>query len=219
VADYSLLEIADTGVGIPPDIQAKIFEPFFTTKEVGKGTGLGLSTVYGIVKQSGGYIFADSRPGLGTTFTIYFPVHTASAPQAARATPKDKPADLWGSGTILLVEDEDMVRVVAERALTRQGYTVLTAEHGEAALELLAAGEKPDLLISDVVMPTMDGPTMVRHARERYPDLPILFMSGYAEEQLRKSIDLDNVAFLPKPFSVQQLAEAARDVLAASVAG
>ena len=128
-------------------------------------------------------------------------------------TTRDKPVDLWGTGLILLVEDEDMVRAVAERALTRQGYTVLTAENGEAALELLARGEKPDLLISDVVMPSMDGPTMVRHARERYPDLPILFMSGYAEEQLRKSIDLDNVAFLPKPFSVQQLAEAARDLL------
>jgi two-component system cell cycle sensor histidine kinase/response regulator CckA len=216
VADYSLLEISDTGVGIPRDIVGKIFEPFFTTKEVGKGTGLGLSTVYGIVKQSGGYIFADSRPGQGATFSIYFPVHTAETPAAVkRAEARDKPADLWGTGTILLVEDEDMVRTVAERALTRQGYTVLTAEHGEAALELLAAGERPDLLISDVVMPTMDGPTMVRHARERYPDLPILFMSGYAEEQLRKSIDLDNVAFLPKPFSVQQLAEAARDVLAA----
>jgi two-component system cell cycle sensor histidine kinase/response regulator CckA len=220
VADYSLLEIADTGVGIPPDIVGKIFEPFFTTKEIGKGTGLGLSTVYGIVKQSGGYIFADSRPGQGATFSIYFPVHTAETPAAVkRAEARDKPADLWGTGTILLVEDEDMVRTVAERALTRQGYTVLTAEHGEAALELLAAGERPDLLISDVVMLTMDGPTMVRHARERYPDLPILFMSGYAEEQLRKSIDLDNVAFLPKPFSVQQLAEAARDVLAAAATG
>jgi two-component system cell cycle sensor histidine kinase/response regulator CckA len=107
-----------------------------------------------------------------------------------------------------------MVRAVAERALTRQGYTVLTAEHGEAALELLAGGAEPDLLISDVVMPTMDGPTMVRHARERHPDLPILFMSGYAEEQLRRSIDLDNVAFLAKPFSVQELAEATRRVLA-----
>ena len=106
-----------------------------------------------------------------------------------------------------------MVRAVAERALTRQGYTVMTAENGEAALELLDRNGRPDLLISDVVMPTMDGPTMVRHARDRYPDLPIIFMSGYAEEQLRKSIDLDNVAFLPKPFSVQQLAEAARDVL------
>jgi two-component system cell cycle sensor histidine kinase/response regulator CckA len=107
-----------------------------------------------------------------------------------------------------------MVRAVAERALTRQGYTVLTAENGEAALELIAVSDKPDLLISDVVMPTMDGPTMVARVRRRYPDLPILFMSGYAEEQLRRSIDLDHVAFLPKPFSVQQLAEAARDALA-----
>jgi two-component system cell cycle sensor histidine kinase/response regulator CckA len=213
VADYSALEMSDTGTGIPPEILGKIFEPFFTTKEVGKGTGLGLSTVYGIVKQSGGYIFADSKPGQGSTFSIYFPIHAAEAPKIAKVTAKEKPADLWGTGLILLVEDEEMVRAVAERALTRQGYTVLTAENGEAALEVLARGEKPDLLISDVVMPSMDGPTMVRHARERYPDLPILFMSGYAEEQLRKSIDLDNVAFLPKPFSVQQLAEAARDLL------
>ena len=109
-----------------------------------------------------------------------------------------------------------MVRAVAERALTRQGYQVLTADNGEAALAVLETGAKPDLLISDVVMPSMDGPTMVRQARARYPDLPVLFMSGYAEEQLRKSIDLDRVAFLPKPFSVQQLAEAARDALAAA---
>ncbi len=220
VADYTAIRISDTGTGIAPDILPKIFEPFFTTKEVGKGTGLGLSTVYGIVKQSGGYIFAESKtaagPGQGTVFTIYLPVHTAAAPvKAAPSPPKAKAGELWGSGTILLVEDEDMVRAVAERALTRQGYTVLTAEHGEAALELLETHPRPDLLISDVVMPMMDGPTMVRHARERYPDLPILFMSGYAEEQLRKSIDLDNVAFLAKPFSVQQLAESARDALAA----
>ncbi|MFA5988598.1 MAG: response regulator [Sphingomonas sp.] len=216
VGDYSALRISDTGGGIPPDILPKIFEPFFTTKEVGKGTGLGLSTVYGIVKQSGGYIFAESAPGKGAVFTIYLPVHTAGGPaKPAIAQPKAKPDELWGSGTILLVEDEDMVRAVAERALTRQGYTVLTAEHGEAALEVLAQHPRPDLLISDVVMPMMDGPTMVRHARARYPDLPILFMSGYAEEQLRKSIDLDNVAFLAKPFSVQQLAQAARDILVA----
>ncbi|MGN6270816.1 MAG: response regulator [Sphingomonas sp.] len=215
IADYTALRLTDTGTGIPPDILPKIFEPFFTTKDVGKGTGLGLSTVYGIVKQSGGYIFADSRPGRGATFTIYFPVHAEGAPtQAARPAMRDKPGDLWGSGTILLVEDEDMVRAVAERALTRQGYTVLTAENGEAALELIAVSDKPDLLISDVVMPTMDGPTMVARVRQRYPDLPILFMSGYAEEQLRRSIDIDHVAFLPKPFSVQQLAEAARDALA-----
>ncbi len=214
-ADYTALEITDTGTGIPLDILPKIFEPFFTTKEVGKGTGLGLSTVYGIVKQSGGYIFADSRPGQGAVFTIYLPVHAAAASSRAKEPPKAKPADLWGTGTILLVEDEDMVRAVAERALSRQGYTVLTAENGEVALELLAKEQRPDLLVSDVVMPTMDGPTMARRARELYPDLPILFMSGYAEEQLRRSIDLDNVAFLPKPFSVQQLAEAARDALAA----
>ncbi len=217
IADYIALEVADTGGGIPPDILPKIFEPFFTTKEVGKGTGLGLSTVYGIVKQSGGYIFADSKPGKGTTFSIYLPVHTATTPSPTKVVMPlkrdEKPVDLWGTGTIVLVEDEDMVRAVAERALTRQGYTVMTAENGEAALELLARCDKPDLLISDVVMPLMDGPTMVRHARARYPDLPILFMSGYAEEQLRKSIDLDNVAFLAKPFSVQDLAEATRRVL------
>ncbi|MBA3878251.1 MAG: hybrid sensor histidine kinase/response regulator [Sphingobium sp.] len=220
VADYTGLRVSDTGTGIPVDILPKIFEPFFTTKEVGKGTGLGLSTVYGIVKQSGGYIYPDSAPGKGAAFSIYLPVHRAEA--AARGdkptrgdAAKPKTADLWGSGTILLVEDEDMVRAVAERALTRQGYTVLTAENGEAALEVLATAPRPDLLISDVVMPMMDGPTMVGHARKRYPDLPILFMSGYAEEQLRRSIDLDNVSFLPKPFSVQQLAEATRDVLAA----
>jgi len=215
VADYTALVVSDTGGGIAPEVLPKIFEPFFTTKEVGKGTGLGLSTVYGIVKQSGGWIFADSKPGQGATFTMYLPVHaagTVTKPPLAR--PPAKPVEMWGTGTILLVEDEDMVRAVAERALTRQGYTVMTAENGEAALDLLTRNGRPDLLISDVVMPTMDGPTMVRTVRERYPDLPIIFMSGYAEEQLRKSIDLDNVAFLPKPFSVQQLAEAARDVLA-----
>ncbi|MBW6523746.1 response regulator [Sphingomonas sp. RHCKR47] len=215
LGDYTALEITDTGTGIPPEVLPKIFEPFFTTKEVGKGTGLGLSTVYGIVKQSGGYIFADSRPGQGATFTIYFPVHAAGEESAApRATVRTKPTDTWGSGTILLVEDEDMVRAIAERALTRQGYTVLAADHGEAALELLETAERPSLIVSDVMMPVMDGPTLARAVRQRYPDIPILFMSGYAEEQLRRSIDLDHVAFLPKPFSVQQLAEAARDALA-----
>ena len=213
VGDYTALRISDTGTGIPADVLHKIFEPFFTTKEVGKGTGLGLSTVYGIVKQSGGYIFAENPRGGGAAFTIYLPVHTAVIP-APTVKPREKASETWGTGTVLLVEDEDMVRAVAERALARQGYTVVTAENGEVALELIDAGTVPDLLISDVVMPTMDGPTVARRIRERFPDLPILFMSGYAEEQLRKSIDLDQVAFLPKPFSVQQLAEAARDVLA-----
>ena len=219
-ADYTALRVSDTGTGMPPEILGKIFEPFFTTKEVGKGTGLGLSTVYGIVKQSGGFIFADSQAGQGTSFVIYLPVHHADpVAEPAPPEPRAKPTELWGSGTILLVEDEDMVRAVAERALTRQGYRVLTAANGEEALEVLAQGEPVDLLISDVMMPTMDGPTMVRHARETFPDLPILFMSGYAEEQLRRSIDLDRVAFLPKPFSVQQLAQAARDALAAKNSG
>ncbi|HEX8300494.1 hybrid sensor histidine kinase/response regulator [Sphingomonas sp.] len=214
VGDYTALRISDTGTGIPRDILPKIWEPFFTTKEVGKGTGLGLSTVYGIIKQSGGFIFADNKPQGGAEFTIYLPVHAAAEATAAPKAPaRVKPADTWGTGTILVVEDEDMVRAVAERALAKQGYTVLTAENGEVALELLDTIDKPDLLVSDVVMPLMDGPTMARRIREKWPDLPILFMSGYAEEQLRRSIDLDNVAFLPKPFSVQQLAEAARDIL------
>ena len=216
VADYSALSIADTGTGIAPSVLGKVFEPFFTTKEVGKGTGLGLSTVYGIVKQSGGFIFADSKVGEGTRFTIYLPVHHIEpTKRRSRSKAKPKENELWGTGTVLLVEDEPMVRTVAERALTRHGYSVITAANGQEALEVIDRGEPIALLISDVVMPEMDGPTMVREARKTRPDLPILFMSGYAEEQLRNSIDIDNVAFLPKPFSVQELAEAARRVLAA----
>ncbi|PZO87457.1 MAG: hybrid sensor histidine kinase/response regulator, partial [Sphingomonas sanxanigenens] len=213
--EYTALRVTDTGTGIPPEVMSKIFEPFFTTKEVGKGTGLGLSTVYGIVKQSGGFIFAESKMGVGTSFAIYLPVHRAEAGETkAPVRERERQTELWGSGTVLLVEDEDMVRAVAERALTRHGYKVITAANGEEALERLAESAAIDLLVSDVVMPTMDGPTMARHARARNPELPILFMSGYAEEQLRKSIDLDGIGFLPKPFSVQQLAEAVRGVLA-----
>tara|TARA_R110001606_G_scaffold137327_3_gene275215 strand:- start:8824 stop:11265 length:2442 start_codon:yes stop_codon:yes gene_type:complete len=224
VGDYTALIFSDSGNGIPPHVIGKIFEPFFTTKAVGKGTGLGLSTVYGIIKQSGGYIFADSKPGMGTTFSIYFPVHHPTRDDLDRATLNSLPVkatakkELWGSAHILLVEDEDMVRAVAERALTRQGYKVVTASEGEEALGLLAeqADKEPqfDLIVSDVVMPNMDGPTMAKHVRKNYPELPILFMSGYAEEQLRKSIDLDKVNFLPKPFSVAQIAEAVGETLA-----
>ncbi|WP_417621859.1 response regulator [Parasphingorhabdus sp.] len=224
IGDYTALIFTDSGNGIPPDVIGKIFEPFFTTKAVGKGTGLGLSTVYGIIKQSGGYIFADSILGEGTTFSIYFPVHRPRPDETERATLSSPPVkatakkELWGSGHILLVEDEDMVRAVAERALTRQGYTVVTASEGEEALGLLAdqdSMEQPfDIIVSDVVMPNMDGPTMAKHVRKHFPDLPILFMSGYAEEQLRKSINLDKVNFLPKPFSVAQIAEAVGETLA-----
>jgi two-component system cell cycle sensor histidine kinase/response regulator CckA len=213
IADYTALRVSDTGTGIPPHLLPKIFEPFFTTKEVGKGTGLGLSTVYGIVKQSGGFIFAESEPGKGTSFVIYLPVHRAEAAAKPGRKAREPAGELWGTGTILLVEDEATVRAVAERALTRHGYTVLLAENGEAAIEILDREKRVDLMISDVVMPTMDGPTTAREARIRQPDLPILFISGYAEEQLRQSIDLERVAFLAKPFSVQKLAEATRDAL------
>ncbi len=147
-----------------------MFEPFFTTKEVGKGTGLGLSTVYGIVKQSGGFIFADSKVDEGTRFVIYLPVHEAEPKAQAPRPAKGGDNELWGSGTVLLVEDEPMVRTVAERALTRHGYTVITANNGCEALEILDRGEEFALLISDVVMPEMDGPTMVkRSAQDRGP--------------------------------------------------
>ena len=216
IADYSALSVTDTGTGISPGVLGKIFEPFFTTKEIGKGTGLGLSTVYGIVKQSGGFIFADSKLNEGSRFVIYLPVHREeSGAEMPRRRAKAKKDELWGTGTVLLVEDEPTVRSVAERALTRHGYKVLTADNGEEALEFINSGEPIDLLISDVVMPGMDGPTVVREARKSRPELKILFMSGYAEEQLRKSIDIENVNFLPKPFSVTELAEAARRAVAA----
>ena len=214
IADYSALSVTDTGCGIPANVLGKVFEPFFTTKEVGKGTGLGLSTVYGIVKQSGGFIFADSKVGEGTRFVIYLPAHAVEEkPGKSKRSAKTQASELWGTGTVLLVEDEAMVRTVAERALSRHGYTVITANNGEEALDIIDRGEDIALLITDVVMPMMDGPTMVREARRSRPKLPVLFMSGYAEEQLRNSIDIDNVAFLPKPFSVQALAEAARRAL------
>src|SRR6185369_6365163 len=159
IADYSALSVTDTGTGIPPNVLGKVFEPFFTTKEVGKGTGLGLSTVYGIVKQSGGFIFADSKVDEGTRFVIYLPVHNSDEIKQAPRQAKSSDNELWGSGTVLLVEDEPMVRTVAERALTRHGYSVVTANNGSEALEIIAKNEPIDLLISDVVMPGMDGPT------------------------------------------------------------
>jgi two-component system cell cycle sensor histidine kinase/response regulator CckA len=217
LADYTALVVQDTGSGIAPDHLGKIFEPFFTTKDLGKGTGLGLSTVYGIVKQSGGFIFADSELGRGTTFTVYLPVHHAdpNAPVAELAAPIEAPVQQWsGGGRVLLVEDEDMVRAVAERALTRAGYTVTTASDGDEGLEIVASGAEFDMIVSDVVMPAMDGPSMVREVRKLRPDLPVLFMSGYAEEQLRKEIDIDSVEFLPKPFSVQQISDKVGAVLA-----
>ena len=217
--DYTALVVEDTGSGIAPDHLGKIFEPFFTTKDLGKGTGLGLSTVYGIVKQSGGFIFADSEVGRGTKFTVYLPVYHADAAQAepVEAGALPKPQTQWsGGGRLLLVEDEDMVRAVAERALTRAGYTVTTASDGDEGLELVQAGGEFDLIVSDVVMPAMDGPTMIREVRKLRPAMPVLFMSGYAEEQLRDQIGIADVHFLPKPFSVQQISDKVGAVLGGS---
>nr|WP_245647648.1 ATP-binding protein [Novosphingobium lentum] len=218
--DYTALVVEDNGQGIKPALLGKIFEPFFTTKEKGKGTGLGLSTVYGIVKQSGGFIFAESEQAKGTRFTIYLPVHVPDAAEAAAiAQLPDKasrvePLREWsGGGRILLVEDEDTVRAVAERALARQGYEVTATADGEEGLEAIVNGGEFDMVVSDVVMPSMDGPAMAREIRKLRPTLPVLFMSGYAEEQLRRDIDIPNMHFLAKPFSVQQIADAVEHVL------
>ena len=219
--DYTVLIAEDTGGGIPPENLPKIFEPFFTTKELGKGTGLGLSTVYGIVKQSGGFIFADNVVGSdgkvkGARFTIYLPVHHVSEEELRKAETEEEQREWSGGGRILLVEDEDMVRAVAERALTRQGYTVVTAADGDEGVEAVRKNPDFDLVVSDVVMPSMDGPAMAREIRHLAPGLPVLFMSGYAEEQLRREIDMEQMHFIPKPFSVQQIAAKVGEVLRAS---
>ena len=217
VGDYTALIVQDTGGGIPDDVLGKIFEPFFTTKEQGKGTGLGLSTVYGIVKQSGGFIFADNmEAGLGgkpgARFTLYFPVHRGRVEPVAK--PLAEPAGEWAAGgRVLLVEDEDMVRAVAERALARAGFDVTACADGEEGLAAFANNDAFDLVVSDVVMPGMDGPTMAKGIRRVMPDIPILFMSGYAEEQLRKDIDVPDMHFIAKPFSVQQISQKAGEVI------
>ncbi|MDE1468423.1 response regulator [Aurantiacibacter sp. D1-12] len=217
--DYTVLIAEDDGGGIPQEIIGKLFEPFFTTKEQGKGTGLGLSTVYGIVKQSGGFIFASNAKApdgsiKGARFTIYLPVHHVTEEDLKKEEIAEEARDWSGGGTILLVEDEDMVRAVAERALARQGYTIVTASDGDEGLEEFLADEgKFDLVVTDVVMPSMDGPAMAKEVRKRRPRLPILFMSGYAEEQLRSEIDIENMHFIAKPFSVKQIGEMVGGVL------
>ena len=216
--DYVLLEVEDTGTGMSQDILDKIYEPFFSTKEVGKGTGLGLSTVYGIIKQTGGFIFCESEPGKGTTFKVYLPQFVESeeeesAREAEAATGEPKSVDLTGTGTILLVEDEDAVRSFAKRALESRGYTVLEADSGEVGLEVLEEyGAEPDLIVSDVVMPEMDGPSMLRELRKRGIKTKIVFISGYAEDAFEKNLEgQTDFAFLPKPFTLKQLAEAVKE--------
>ncbi|WP_420963790.1 cell cycle histidine kinase CckA [Brucella sp. IR073] len=228
VADYVLVEVEDTGTGIAPDVIEKIFEPFFTTKEVGKGTGLGLSMVYGIIKQTGGFIYCDSEVGKGTTFKIFLPRHVEAAVTAADGTTvengkkekkkePEKPRDLSGSATVLLVEDEDAVRMGGVRALQSRGYTVHEASSGVEALEVLASIEGGvDIVVSDVVMPEMDGPTLLRELRKTHPDIKFIFVSGYAEDAFAKNLPADaKFGFLPKPFSLKQLATAVKEMLEA----
>src|SRR5437763_10032542 len=221
-ADYVTVEVTDTGSGIPREIIDKIFEPFFTTKETGKGTGLGLSTVYGIVKQTNGYIFVDSVVGEGTTFRIFLPRHVPVAGEITEAAPLDKsaktPADLTGHGTILLVEDEEGLRGLNARGLTSRGYTVLEAGNGIEAIEVIESrGGDVDLVVSDVVMPEMDGPTLAKELRTRNPNLKIIFVSGYAEDAFEKNLPDDHgkFHFLPKPFTLKQLVAAVKETMAA----
>jgi len=213
-ADYVVVEVTDTGHGIPADVKAKIFEPFFTTKEVGKGTGLGLSMVYGIVKQTGGYIACDSEPGLGATFRIYLPRHIQGPAEEEPVKKEEvkKPVDATGQGTILLVEDEEAVRAFGARALASRGYTVLEAGSGLQALEIVDEREgKIDLIVSDVVMPEMDGPTMFGELRKRGVKCKVIFVSGYAEDAFAKNLpEGEEFGFLPKPFSLKQLIEAVK---------
>ena len=225
-ADYVRIDVADTGSGIAPDIVDKIFEPFFSTKEVGKGTGLGLSTVYGIVKQTGGFVYVDSETGKGTSFHIFLPRHRPeleAQPEAVAAngaarepSAEAKPrADLTGQGTILLVEDEEGLRSLNARGLRSRGYSVIEASNGIEAMEALEQKNGAvDLVVSDVVMPEMDGPTLLKTMRGRNPDLKIIFVSGYAEDAFEKSLpENQQFAFLPKPFTLSQLVAAVKETM------
>jgi len=219
--DYVRIEVIDSGVGIPKAVQARIFEPFFTTKPVGMGTGLGLSTVYGIVRQTGGFILVDSEPApspsQGTTFAIYLPRHEGGVPAderpAGEETERGDP-DLTGSASVLLVEDEDPVRLFTARALRNKGYKVMEAKSGEVALELLAGhSERVDVLITDAVMPVIDGPRLIQLVREQRPDIRVICISGHTDEALRQRIAAaGEVLFLPKPFSLKQLALRVKEV-------
>ena len=218
--DYVMIEVTDTGTGMKPEIMEKIFEPFFSTKEVGRGTGLGLSTVYGIVKQTGGYIFAESEETKGTTMRVFLPraveIPVVEA-EPSRRERREQPRDLTGRGTVLLVEDEDAVRSFAARALGQRGYNVLQAATGTEALDLFAAHNgEVDLVVSDVVMPEMDGPTLMKRLRSERPDLKIIFMSGYAEDAFRKNLpENEDFMFLQKPFDLKELAAAVKAALQA----
>jgi two-component system, cell cycle sensor histidine kinase and response regulator CckA len=215
--EYVLIEVRDTGCGMSEEVKQKIFEPFFSTKEVGRGTGLGLSTVFGIVKQSGGYIHVESEEGRGTAMCVYLPRHQ-EAPGEVEPKPErrvEKPKDLTGRGTVLLVEDEDAVRSFAARALGQRGYQVLEASTGTEALDVFESHQGDvDLVLSDVVMPEMDGPTLMAKLRRDRPDLKIIFISGYAEDSFRRHLaENEDFMFLQKPFDLKELAAAVKAAL------
>lgn len=217
IGTYVLMEITDTGEGIKQEIIDRIFDPFFSTKEVGSGTGLGLSTVYGIIKQAGGFIQVNSKVDEGTTFSIYLP-HCSPEDVAKAALPKQEKAqlqDLTGSSTIMLVEDEDAVRLFSARALRSKGYKVIEAINGEEALEYMKSNtEEIDLVISDVIMPNMDGPTFVNEMKRLRENQKVLFISGYAEDTFYSRIkDEAQIQFLAKPFSLIDLATRVKEIL------
>ena len=211
--DYVVVEVRDTGVGIPKDKISKIFEPFFTTKKVGEGTGLGLATVYGIIKQTGGFVFVDSTEGAGSQFLIYLPVNEEPEKLAKPAPVVEViESDQTGRGRVLLVEDEAPVRAFAARALALRGYTVTQASSGEEALDVLEGGEEFDVFVSDVVMPGKNGPTWVREALSTRPDAKVVFVSGYAEDAFQDGDpEIPNAAFLAKPFSLVELTQKVKE--------
>ncbi|HLD95317.1 MAG TPA: response regulator [Alphaproteobacteria bacterium] len=217
--DYVLIEVKDTGHGIAPEHMDRLFEPFFSTKEVGSGTGLGLSTVYGIVKQTDGFVVAENSNGTsfqgGAIFKIYFPKYAGALEEAPPPQHQEPSKDLTGGGTILLVEDEQGVRQFSARALREKGYKVIEADSGESALEIITKGEEPfDLIVTDVVMPKIDGPTLIKKARLLKKDLKVIFISGYTEDTFRKDLDqTSKIHFLPKPFTLKELAAKVKEVL------
>ncbi|WP_241488785.1 hybrid sensor histidine kinase/response regulator [Shimia sp. SK013] len=212
IGKYVTISVTDQGVGIPPDKLQKVFEPFYTTKRTGEGTGLGLSTAYGIVKQTGGYIFIDSTVGEGTRFSLMFPAYLGEGEPAPVETIERTAMEptLSHNGVVMLVEDEAPVRSFATRALKMRGFTVLEASSGEEALELLENDHpKVDVFVTDVIMPGVDGPTWVRQARASYPEVPVIFVSGYAEDSFSDDqARITHSSFLPKPFSLSDLTEA-----------
>ena len=211
--DYVAIEVIDTGTGIDPEHLELIFEPFFSTKEVGEGTGLGLSTVYGIVKQTGGFVQVESKIDHGTIFKILLPRHNGVV-EVESFKPEISAQDLTGGGRILLVEDEDAVRMFSARALREKGYTVIEANNGDSALTMVENGEKFDVLITDVVMPKMDGPTLNKKVRDIYPTAKTIFISGYTEDTFRKNLDDDaDIHFLPKPYTLKDLAVKVKEVI------